>query len=184
MAHVMAQPYADDTTPYMHPISSMDDSLRNMGSTQYRPESYEQENLHINTKEVLTEDPERIDQEGEEDLPGYKPDAPEYTDTTEDPEMSEHHEELHGWPTTRMARPIAEEYWNPEMNGLEDNDHSSTLHDQMTSEEVYEWLQEPSDQVVFDRYDRPNREDNRKRQRLLQMRLRENHWTGDLGPDF
>ena len=40
------------------------------------------------------------------------------------------------------------------------------MRDQMTSAEVIEWLQEPSDQVVFDRYDRPDREDNKKRQKL------------------
>ena len=80
--------------------------------------------------------------------------------------------------------PIAKEYWNPEMTGLEDSKPSSTMHNQMTSAEVAEWLQEPSDQVVFDRYDWPDREDNKKWQRLHRLELWRNYWTGDLGPDF
>ena len=82
-----------------------------------------------------------------------------------------------------MAGPTAEEYWNPKMTGLEDNEPSSMMHDQMTSAEVSEWLQEPSDQVVFDWYDQPNQEDNKKWQRLLHLELRRNYWTEDLGPD-
>ena len=94
--------------------------------------------------------------EAEEDLYGQESDAPEYPDMTEYPEMSERSDNEYDWPTTGMAGPIAEEYWNPEMTGLEDNEPSSTMHDQMTSAEVAEWLQEPSDQVMFDRYNRPN----------------------------
>ena len=98
--------------------------------------------------------------------------------------MPEDRIEDHNWPTTGMAGPIAKEYWNPEMTRLEDNEPSSTLHDQMTLEEVYEWLQEPSDQVMFNRYDRPDQEDNKKQQRLHRLELQRNYWTGDLGPDF
>ena len=75
---------------------------------------------------------------------------------TENPEIPEDEDDEYDWPTTRMAGLIANKYWNLKMTGLEDNEPSSMLHDQMTSEEVYEWLQEPSDQVMFDRYDWPN----------------------------
>ena len=76
--------------------------------------------------------------EAEEDLYGYKSDAPKHPDTTENPKMPEGVDEEYDWPTNRMAGPIAEEYWNPEMTGLEDNEPSSTMHDQMTSAEVTE----------------------------------------------
>ena len=122
--------------------------------------------------------------ETEEDLYGQESDAPEYPDATEDPEIPKGVDEKYNWPTNGMAGLTADEYWNPEMTGLKDNEPSSTMHNQMTSAEVTEWLQEPSDQVVFDRYDRTNREDNRKRQKLRRMELRRNYWTGNLGPDF
>ena len=122
--------------------------------------------------------------EPKEDLYGHDSDMPEYPDTTKDPEMPKNEDEEYDWPTTGMAGPIAKEYWNPEMTRLEDNEPSSMMHDQMTSAEVSEWLQEPSDQVMFDQYDRPDREDNKKRQRLRRLELRRNYWTGDLGPDF
>ena len=85
----------------------------------------------------------------EEDPHSNEANAPKYPDATEEPEIPESYNESYEWPTTGMAGPIAEEHWNSEMTGLENNDPSSTLHDQMTSEEVYEWLQEPSDQVVW-----------------------------------
>ena len=119
-----------------------------------------------------------------EDPYDHEPDVPKYPDTTKDTKIPEDEEEEYSWPTTRMASPIADEYWNPKMTRLEDNEPSSTMHDQMTSEEVYKWLQEPSDQVMFDWYDRPDREDNKKRQKLCRLELQRNYWTGDLGPDF
>ena len=122
--------------------------------------------------------------EAEENLYGQESYAPEYPDATEYPEIPERSDNEYDWPTNGMASLTAEEYWNPEMTGLEDNKPSSTMHDQMTLAEVTEWLQEPSDQVVFDWYDRPDREDNKKQQRLRRMELRRNYWTGDLGPDF
>ena len=122
--------------------------------------------------------------EAEEDLYSYESDVPKHPNATEDPEMPEGGDEEHNWPTTGMASPIAEEYWNPKMTRLEDNESSSMMCDQMTSAKVTEWLQEPSDQVVFDRYNWPDREDNKKRQKLHRLELRRNYWTGDLGPDF
>ena len=122
--------------------------------------------------------------EPKEDPYSHDPNAPEYPDTPKDPEMLEEENEEYDWPTTEMAGPIADEHWNPKMTRLEDNEPSSTMHDQMTLDEVYEWLQEPSDQVVFDWYDQPDREDNKKQQRLHRLELRRNYWTGDLGPDF
>ena len=122
--------------------------------------------------------------EAKEDPYSHESDALKYPDMTEDPEMPEEECKEYDWPTTGMASLIAEEYWNPKKTGLEDNEHSSMLHDQMTLAEVSEWLQEPSDQVVFDRYDRPDREDNKKQQRLRRLELRRNHWTRDLSPDF
>ena len=122
--------------------------------------------------------------EAEEDPYDHEPDAPEYPNATEDTKIPEDEEEEYGWPTTGMAGLIADKYWNPEMTGWEDNEPSSTMHNQMTSEEVYKWLQEPSDQVMFDQYDRPDQEDNKKRQKLRRLELQRNYWTGDLGPDF
>ena len=92
----------------------------------------------------------------EEDPYGQESDAPEYPDATEYPEIPKRSDNEYDWPTNGMAGPTAEEYWNPEMTGLEDNKPSSTMHDQMTSAEVIKWLQEPSDQVVFDRYNQPD----------------------------
>ena len=140
----------------MFDMSSLVNSLEDDESIQYMPALYEQENLHANTKEDLTENPEQIGQEAEEDLLSYESNTPEYTDMAEYPEIPKVYIESYGWPTNGMARLTAKEYWNPEMTGLEDNDPSSTLHGQMTSEEVHKWLQEPSDQIVFDRYDRAN----------------------------
>ena len=94
--------------------------------------------------------------EAEEDPYSQESDAPEYPDATEYTEMPEDKTRDHNWPTTGMAGPTAKEYWNPEMTRLEDNEPSSTMHDQMTSAEVTEWLQEPSGQVVFDQYDQPD----------------------------
>ena len=156
--------YEEEPTEYslhMQDEEEVYDDLRNASSNMPKPEA-----------------------KAEEDPHGYKPDAPEYPDATEDPKMTEGMNEEYDWPTNGMAGPTAKEYWNPEMTGLEDNEPSSTMHDQMTSAEVTKWLQEPSDQVMFDRYDRPDREDNKKRQRLRRMELRRNYWTGDLGPDF
>ena len=78
--------------------------------------------------------------EAEEDLQSHESNAPEYTDMAKNPKNPNNEEEEYNWPSTGMTGPTAEEYWNPEVTGLEDNDPSSTLHDQMTSEEVYEWL--------------------------------------------
>ena len=128
--------------------------------------------------------PEMPKAEAKEEPYSYESDAPEHPDATENPEMPEGGDEEYSWPTNGMAGPTAEEYWNPEMTGLEDSKPSSTMHNQMTSAEVAEWLQEPSDQVVFDWYDRPDREDNKKWQRLCRLELRRNYWTGNLGPDF
>ena len=155
--------------------------------------SYEEESAEYpqctQDEEELLDDPwdasrDMPEPEAKEDLYGCKSDAPEHPDATKDPEMPEGGDEEYNWPTTGMAGPIAKEYWNPEMTGWEDNEPSSTMHDQMTSAEVAKWLQEPSDQVVFDRYNRPDREDNKKRQKLRRMELQRNYWTGDLGPDF
>ena len=142
-----------------------------------------QENLYNDLRNASPDMPEP-EAEAKEDLYGQESDAPKYPDMTENPEMPEGVDEEYDWPTTGTAGLIAEEYWNSEMTGLENNKPSSMMHDQMTSTEVAEWLQEPSDQVVFDRYDRPDREDNRKRQRLRRLELRRNYWTRDLGPDF
>ena len=50
----------------------------------------------------------------------------------------------------------ANEGWNPKMTGL-DNINSYNLRcNQMTSEEVLEWLEEPSDQPTFEWYDQPD----------------------------
>ena len=138
-----------------------------------------------NSESHMMPDPQEIPKvEAKEDLYGHNSDMPKYADAAEYPEIPENEEEDYDWPTTGMAGLIAEEYWNPKMTRLEDNKPSSMLHDQMTSEEVYEWLQEPSDQVVFDQYNWPNREDNKKWQRLHRLELWRNYWTGDLGPDF
>ena len=122
--------------------------------------------------------------EAKEDPYDHDSDVPKYPDVTEDPEIPKSEDNEYNWPTNGMAGPVAKEYWNPKMTRLEDNEPSSTLHNQMTLEEVHEWLQEPSDQVVFDRYDWPNQEDNKKWQRLCRLELQRNYWTGDLGPDF
>ena len=53
----------------------------------------------------------------EEDPYGYKSDTPEHPNATENPKMPERGDEEYNWPTTGMAGPIAEEYWNPEMTG-------------------------------------------------------------------
>ena len=147
------------------------------------PQYQDEEKLYDDLRDASPDMPEP-EAEAEKDLYGQESDAPEYPDATEYTKMPEDKTEDHDWPTTGMAGPTAEEYWNPEMTGLEDNEPSSMMHDQMTSAEVAEWLQEPSDQVVFDWYDRPDREDNKKRQRLCRLELQRNYWTGDLGPDF
>ena len=61
-----------------------------------------------------------------------------------------------------MAGLEAEGYWNPEMTGLDDTNHSNMMHDHMTFEEVSEWLQEPSNHSAFDWYKQPNWEGNNK----------------------
>ena len=143
----------------------------------------DKEELYNNPRDTSPDMPEP-EAEAEEDLYGQESDVPEYPNATENPEIPERVDEEYNWPTNGMAGLTAEEYWNPEMTGLEDNEPSSMMHDQMTSAEVTEWLQEPSDQVVFDWYDRPDREDNKKWQRLRQLELWRNYWTGDLGLDF
>ena len=148
------------------------------------PNKYDEEEW-FNSKSYAMPDPQEIPEaKVKEDPYGHDSNMPDYADATEYPEIPETEEEEYDWPTTGMASPIAKEYWNPEMTRLEDNEPSSTLHDQMTLEEVYEWLQEPSDQVMFNRYDRPDQEDNKKQQRLHRLELQRNYWTGDLGPDF
>ena len=132
-------------------------------------------NPFANQESELSEMPKA---EAKEDLYNYDPDV------TEDPEIPEIEDEQYDQPTTRMASLIANKYQNPKMTRLEDNEPSSMMHNQMTSEEVYKWLQEPSDQVMFDWYDWPNQEDNKKQQRLHRLELWRNYWTGDLGPDF
>ena len=132
----------------------------------------------------MKEEPKMPEPKAKGDPYDHDSDMPEYADTTGYPEIPESYKEYDNWPTTGMARPIAEEHWDSKMTRLEDNNSSIMLHDQMTSEEVQEWLQEPSDQVMGDRYNRPDQEDNQKHQKLCCMRLRENYWTGDLGPDL
>ena len=164
------------------PLAYLDayDSNYKEESAEYPQYMQDEEELYNDLRDASPDRP-KPEAEAEEDLYSQESDAPEYPDATENPERVD---EEYDWPTNGMAGPIAEEYWNPEMTGLEDNEPSSMMHDQMTSEEVAEWLQEPSDQVVFDRYNRPDREDNRKWQRLRQLELRRNYWTRDLGPDF
>ena len=179
----IADVYKDDTKEDPLAYLNAYDSSYEEESAEYPQYMQDEEGLfddRWNTNPDMTE-PEP---EAEEDLYGYESNAPKYPDVTEEPEMTEGVDEEYDWPTTRMAGLAADKYWNPKMTGLEDNEPSSTMHDQMTSAEVTEWLQEPSDQVVFDRYDRPDREDNKKWQRLRRLELRRNYWTGDLGPDF
>ena len=92
----------------------------------------------------------------EEDLYGQESDVPEYPDAAKEPKMTGGVDEEYDWPTTGMASLAADEYWNPKMTGLEDNEPSSTMHNQMTLAEVTKWLQGPSDQVMFDRYNQPD----------------------------
>ena len=144
------------------------DSSYEEESAEYPQYMQSEEKLYNNLKDASPDMPEP-EAKAEEDPYGQESDAPEYPDVTEYTEMPEDKTRDHDWPTTGMAGPTAKEYWNPEMTGFEDNKPSSTMHDQMTLAEVTEWLQEPSDQVVFERYDRPNREDNKKWQRLCQL---------------
>ena len=173
--------YNDDTME--DPLAYLDayGSSYEEESTESPQYMQDEEELYNGLRDASSDMPEP---EAEEDPYGQESDVPEYPDMIKYTEMSEDKTEDYDWPTTRMAGPTAEEYWNPEMTRLEDNEPSSTMHDQMTSAEVTEWLQEPSDQVVFDWYDRPDREDNKKRQRLLLMELWRDYGIGDLGPDF
>ena len=167
------------------PLAYLDtyDSSYEEELTEYPQYMQDEEELYDDLRDVSPDMPEPK-AEAEEDPYSQESDAPEYPDATEYPEIPERSDNKYDWPTTGMASPIAKEYWNPKMTGLEDNEPSSMMHDQMTLAEVTKWLQEPSDQVVFDWYDRPNREDNKKWQRLLRLELWRNYWTGDLGPDF
>ena len=135
-----------DRTKRMN-LEEDNDSPQNMSAL------HEQDDPEVDAEEVLPEDPEEYEYLTQEDLLRHEPDAPEYTDMTKYPKMPEDDDENHERFTTGTTGPMAEEYWNPEVTGLEDNEPSSTLRNQMTSEEVYDWLQEPSDQVVVDRYD-------------------------------
>ena len=161
------------------PLAYLDayDSSYEEEPTEYPQNMRDEEELYNDPRNASPDMPEP-EAEAEEDLYGQE------SDVTENPEIPEKVDEEYDWPTNGMAGPAAEEYWNPEMTGLEDNEPSSTLHDQMTTEEVYEWLYEPSEQVVIDWYDRPDREDNKKRQRLCRLELWRNYWIGDLGPGF
>ena len=128
--------------------------------SSYKEESAEYPQ-HTQDEEELSNDPwdasrDMPEPEAEEDPYGDKSDVHEYPDMTENSKMPGRDDEEYDWPTIGMAGPTAKGYWNPEMTGLEDSKHSSTMHNQMTLEEVVEWLQEPSDQVVFDWYDRPD----------------------------
>ena len=151
----IADAYEDDTRD--NPLAYLDayDSSYEEEPTGYSQHSQDEEELYDNQWNASPDMPEP-EAEAEEDLYSYDSDTPEHPDTTENPEMPERGDNKYDWPTTGMAGPTAKEYWNPEMTGLEDNKPSSTMHDQMTLAEVTEWLQEPSDQVVFERYDRPN----------------------------
>ena len=171
-------PIADDCRND-DPLAYLDayDSSYEEEAAEYPQYMQNEEALYNDPRSASPEMPEP-EAEAEENPYGQDPDA------TKNPKIPKGVDEEYNWPTNGMAGPIAEEYWNPEMTGLEDNEPSSTMHNQMTSAEVTEWLQEPSDQVMFDRYDRPDREDNKKRQRLRLLELRRNYWTRDLGPDF
>ena len=113
-------------------------------SIPYEPDSVEAKDYKedsFNEESSKSSDPQEMpNAEAEEDLQSHESNAPEYTDMAKNPKNPNNEEEEYNWPSTGMTGPTAEEYWNPEVTGLEDNDPSSTLHDQMTSEEVYEWL--------------------------------------------
>ena len=179
----LADAYDDDAMEDPLAYLNAYDSSYEEESVEYPQYMQNKEELYNGPKDTSPEMPEP-EAEAEEDPYGQESDVPEYPNTTKYTEMPEDRIEDYDWPTTGMAGLTAEEYWNPEITRLEDNEPSSMMRDQMTLAEVTEWLQEPSDQVMFDRYDRPDREDNKKRQRLLLMELRSNYWTGDLGPDF